>query len=96
MLTLKLYQANTADPMSSRTIIIECVGVWVDHCDNGVKHLRAFQKTVGVMDDGGTPEFYVGGTPKPEQDAINTGHYGNHFAWAVIENALGKTTEMLR
>lgn len=101
MFTLKLYQ-NGPLPPDGRTVIIETVGLWIDECGNGVKHIRAFKKTVGVEDEFGTPEFYVGGeiengTPgQVTPDSIITGRGGNYFSWGVLENAQGKTTQMLR
>lgn len=104
MFTLKLYQ-NGPLPPEGRSVIMEVTGVWVDHCEGGIKHIRAFKKTVGVEDEDGTPEFYVGGDfcnagpgegePKTPE-FITTGRGGNHFTWGVLENAQGKTTEMFR
>lgn len=101
MFTLKLYQ-NGPLPPEGRTVIMETVGLWVDECDRGIKFIRAFKKTVGVEDESGTPEFYVGGEPEPlgaQQDpnsCIILGRGGNYFSWGVLENAQGKTTQMLR
>ena len=104
MFTLKLYR-NGPMPPDGRTVIIETVGLWVDHCDGDVKCIQAFKKKVGLMDEDGTPEFYVGGTPEPVNctpapgappSAIVRGAGGNYYDWAVLENAMGKTTEMFR
>lgn len=104
MFTLKLYQ-NGPLPPEGRTVIIETVGLWIDHCEGDVKCIKAFKKTVGVMDEGGTPYFYVGGQigdlPKFGDgsglgNAIIEGAGGNYYGWGVLENAQGKTTEMFR
>lgn len=103
MLTLKLYR-NGPLPPNGFTVIIETVGLWISHCDNDVKHIQAFKKTVGVQDEDGTPEFYVGGRPGDAEPravgdpppAIVRGAGGNYYDWAVLENAMGKTTEMFR
>ena len=104
MFTLKLYQ-NGPLPPEGRSVIMETVGVWVDHCDDNILHIRAFRKTVGVEDENGTPEFYVGGdlasrgpgeVHKAPPDCIVTGRGGNYYTWGVLENAQGKTTEMFR
>lgn len=102
MLTLKLYQNNPGP--YGRMVIIETVGIWADHCAGGVKHIRAFKKTLGVMDEDGTPEFYVGGDPgnapfdghQKDDSAIVQGVGGNYFTWGVLENSQGKTTEIFR
>lgn len=97
----------------SRAVILEVVGVWSDMCDGYVQHLHAFKKTVGVQDEDGPHDFYVGGHPAlamfegtaGHPDAVNQttmppmlikGVGGNYFDWAVLENAMGKTTEMFR
>lgn len=143
MFTLKLYQ-NGPLPPNGRTVILETVGLWIDECGYGVKHIRAFHKEVGIDDEGGTPEFYVGGdvdalrreisrkdpaqrpgafieVDGPAMPAapaggvcgiIESGNFkapngaeplhlesgvdGNYFSWGVLENALGKTTEVFR
>jgi len=105
MFTLKLYQ-NGPLPPEGRSVIVETVGLWVDELENGVKHIRAFRKDVGVMDEGGTPEFYVGGNmyskgPPPipssaEPLVLEMGRGGNYFSWAVLENSQGKTTQVFR
>lgn len=103
MFTLKLYQ-NGPLPPEGRAVIMEVVGLWIDHCDKDVKFVRAFKKTVGVEDEGGTFEAYVGGNPGGSgpggqvdtDSAITFGRGGNYFSWGVLENAQGKTTEMLR
>ncbi len=101
MFTLKLYQ-NGPMPPHGRTVILETVGLWVAHCDGDVKHIQAFKKKVGVMDEDGTPEFYVGGTvppPPPNTDATTPAlsvNNSNYYTWGVLENAQGKTTEMFR
>ncbi len=105
MFTLKLYR-NGPLPPEGKTVIIETVGLWISHCEHDIKHIQAFKKTVGVMDEDGTPEFYVGGRPgEPPNStpalgappsAIVRGAGGNYFDWAVLENAMGKTTEMFR
>lgn len=87
MFTLKLYR-NGPLPPHGRSVVMETVGIWVDHCEDNVKHIRAFRKTVGVMDEEGTPEFLVGGDPKAAGD--------DYYAWGVLENAQGKTTEIFR
>lgn len=96
MFTLKLYQ-NGPLPPDGRTVIMEVVGVWADECERGVKHIHAFKSKVGVQDENGTDDFYVGGTPlvpQPENGDITIGRGGNYFSWGVLENAQGKTTEM--
>lgn len=93
MFTLKLYRDGPLPP-HGRTEILQTVGVWVNHCPNGVKQVMAFQTQVGVGSDYET--FYVGGEPAPDQDAIHMGDGGNHYDWGVLENAQGKTTEMFR
>jgi hypothetical protein len=102
MFTLKLYR-NGPLPPSGRTIILETVGLWVNHCEGDVKHILAFKKKVGVQDEDGTPEFYVGGTPIKYEDlpkdapsASFSDRDDNYFGWGVLENAQGKTTEMFR
>lgn len=104
MFTLKLYQ-NGPLPPHGRTVVIECAGVWVDHCSHGIKHVQAFKKKVGVLDDDGGHGFYVGGDPEgrrhapdysSESDAVVLCAGGNYYTWGVLENAQGKTTEMLR
>ena len=89
MLTLKLYRNGPLAP-GGRTVILETVGLWVDQCENEMKHIRAYKKKVGVMDEDGTPEFYVGGTPPSAPSDID------YYDWGVLENAQGKTTEMFR
>lgn len=103
MFTLKLYQ-NGPLPPNGRTVIMECAGVWVDHGPDNVKHLQAFKRKVGVMDEDGPHDFYIGGnvaeTPIDPasnlRNAIDPGLGGNWFGWGVLENAQGKTTEMFR
>jgi hypothetical protein len=105
MFTLKLYR-NGPLPPDGRTVILECAGVWVDECENGVKHIQAFKKTVGIQDeDYDIPDFYVGGNLPPDTQvrsaddpppAIVRGAGGNYYSWGVLENAQGKTTEMFR
>jgi hypothetical protein len=104
MFTLKLYRNGPLSP-EGRTVIIETAGLWIGHCDGGVKYIQAFKKIVGVMDEDGTPEFYVGGhlgcgsnspTPDAPLPVIISGVGGNYYDWAVLENAQGKTTEMFR
>lgn len=95
MFTLKLYQS--AGPSSTRIAVMECVGVWITHCANHVRQVDVFKTEVGVAEEGNrTTTFYVGGEPGPEQDAILLGVGGNHYSWGVLENAQGKTTEMIR
>jgi len=95
MFTLKLYQ-NTGQP-SGRVAVMECAGIWVTAIDNGVKEVYAFKDRIGVADEGNrTTQFYVGGKPTPDQDAISKGIGGNWYDWGVLENAQGKTTEMIR
>lgn len=101
MFTLKLYK-NGPLPPDGRTVIMECAGVWVDHCDNGIKQIHVYPKRVGIQDEG-TVEFYVGGDtggpggpPRKDLDAIDFGVGGNYYSWGVLENANGKTTEMFR
>lgn len=110
MFTLKLYQ--NGGTLCGRTVIMECVGVWSDICAGDVRHVHAFKKTVGVMDEDGPSDFYVGGSPPPGMmqsqqapdvqtecllpPAIVRGIGGNYFDWGVLENAQGKTTEMFR
>lgn len=104
MFSLKLYR-NGPTPHMTRTVVLECVGIWSDSCANGVRHIQAFKKTVGVMDEDGGHEFYVGGdlppntqvsNPDDPPPAIVRGIGGNYYDWAVLENAQGKTTEMFR
>lgn len=102
MFTLKLYR-NGPVPGAGRTVIMECSGIWSDHCDQDVKYIQAFKKTVGVMDEDGPHEFYVGGTWHPNLTPHNPGEVPNgtvssenYYSWGVLENAQGKTTEMLR
>lgn len=97
MFTLKLYQ-NGPLPPNGRTVILEVAGIWVNHCNEGVKEVMAFKKKVGVEDTDGTPTFYVGGNPSEPGpgSAIIMGAGGNYYSWGVLENALGKTTEMFR
>ena len=100
MFTLKLYR-NGPLPPEGRTVIVETVGLWISHCDDGVKYIQAFRKNVGIEDEGGTPEFYVGGSPpldKPQNagDPPSAITRHNHYSWGVLENAMGKTTEMFR
>lgn len=101
MFTLKLYQ-NGPLPPHGRTVIVETSGVWISHCDGGVKQIHTFKKKVGVMDEDGGQEFYVGGNlelPLGKDCAFNDGAGGpgnNYYTWGVLENAQGKTTEMLR
>lgn len=103
MFTLKLYQ-NGPLPPHGRTVIMEVAGVWVDYCTGGLKHIRAFKKTVGVEDEGGTFECYIGGEEPKEADSMSKftpevvirGPGGNHYGWGVMENAQGKTTEVFR
>lgn len=102
MFTLKLYR-NGPVPPEGKTVIVETVGLWISHCDNDMKHIRAFKKNVGVQDEDGTPEFYVGGNP-PRTPPDNHGEPspaisqidGDYYSWGVLENAMGKTTEMFR
>ena len=112
MFTLKLYQ-NGQGLSGARAVIMEVAGIWSDSCDDGVLHVRAFKKTVGVQDEDGEHDFYVGGSPSarwfepqpPHPDGnvqanfppvLVSGVGGNYFGWGVLENAQGKTTEMLR
>lgn len=99
MFTLKLYR-NGPLPPSGRTVVLETAGLWVDHCENGLKYIRAFKKTVGVQDEDGTPEFFVGMgfAPKPsiEGEPPEAVTPDNLYSWGVLENAQGKTTEMFR
>lgn len=92
MFTLKLYR-NGPLPPRGRTIVLETIGLWVNHCDGEMKQILAFKKKVGVADEDGTPEFYVGGTRLSEHTAVND---DNYYDWGVLENAQGKTTEMFR
>lgn len=105
MFTLKLYQ-NGPLPPEGRSVIMEVAGVWVDHCEGNLKHVHAFKKTVGVQDEDGPHDFYVGGDfhqvvglpanqiARPAD--VSLGRGGNHYGWGVLENAQGKTTEMFR
>jgi hypothetical protein len=98
MFTLKLYRNGPISP-GGMTVIVETCGLWVGHCDNDIKHVQAFKKKVGVMDEEGTPEFYVGGSWKPiagAGDLPTAINESNYFDWGVLENAQGKTTEMFR
>lgn len=109
MFTLKLYQNGQGMP-GSRMVVMEVAGIWSDHCDGNVQYVQAFKKKVGVMDDDGPHDFYVGGTPTEEQTtkrltldgggevgfAIVMGCGGNYYGWGVLENAQGKTTEIFR
>lgn len=100
MFTLKLYQ-NGPLPPEGRTVIMEVVGVWIDDCPNderanGMKHLRAFKKEVGVEDEGGTFECYIGGELASESPGITRGRGGNYFSWGVLENMQGKTSQVFR
>lgn len=101
MFTLKLYK-NGPLPPEGLTMVMECAGVYVHHCDHGIKNVIVFPKTVGICDDG-TKEFYVGGDagspgdpPRKDLNAIDFGVGGNYYGWGVLENANGKTTEMFR
>lgn len=101
MFTLKLYR-NGPLPPEGRTVVIETVGLWVNHCENDVKHILAFKKKVGVADEDGTPEFFVGGTvptePGPSNEPLRQicAIDSDYYSWGVLENAQGKTTEMFR
>lgn len=104
MFTLKLYR-NGPLPPDGRSVVMEVAGLWIGHCSYGIKHVRTFKKKVGVQDEDGGHDFYVGGDPQArrdapnycaETDAICTDTGGNYFDWGVLENAQGKTTEMLR
>ncbi len=99
MFTLKLYR-NGPLPPTGRTVIVETVGLWINHCDGDVKHIQAFKKKVGVQDEDGTPEFYVGGEwtdrPRNANDPPSAITFDNYYTWGVLENAMGKTTEMFR
>ena len=95
MFTLKLYQNTPC--LSGRVAVMECAGIWVTTRPNGVKEIYVFKDKVGVADEGNhTTQFYVGGDPGPDQDAISKGIGGNWYDWGVLENAQGKTTEMIR
>lgn len=102
MFTLKLYR-NGPLPPEGRTVVLETVGLWVNHCEGGMKQIFAYKKRVGVQDEDGTPEFYVGGVP-PERPKVPsvTPEYAVYkgddiyYDWGVLENAQGKTTEMFR
>lgn len=98
MFTLKLYR--NGDTINSRVVIIETCGIWIDHNgkEGDPRRILAFKKQIGVMDEEGTPEFYVGGRGLRvlvDEDPVPW-HSDNYFAWAVLENAQGKTTEMFR
>lgn len=99
MFTLKLYR-NGPLPPEGKTVIVETVGLWIGHCDGDVKHIQAFKKKVGVMDEDGTPEFYVGGSmntvPAGDNQPPSAINHDNYYSWGVLENAMGKTTEMFR
>jgi hypothetical protein len=99
MFTLKLYR-NGPLPPEGKTVIVEAVGLWIGHCEGDIKHIQAFKKKVGVEDEDGTPEFYVGGTRIKNHDDGSGPHSAvtddNHYSWGVLENAQGKTTEMFR
>lgn len=103
MFTLKLYRNGPIAP-GGHTVILETVGLWINCCDGDVKHILAFKKKVGVQDEDGTPEFYVGGSiDQPPPNTANTSgppvsaiNDSNYYSWGVLENAMGKTTEMLR
>jgi len=102
MFTLKLYRNGPLSP-GGRTVIVECAGVWINHCDKGVKEVHAFRKNVGVQDEDPIDAFYVGGDCMPPKDEdldpaapFPVIHQGNYYGWAVLENAQGKTTEMIR
>ena len=108
MFTLKLYRNGPLPPVG-KTVILETVGLWIQHGENGMKQILAFKKKVGVQDEDGTPEFYVGGCPKRSEDrpkaqpneemVLRDGVYDNdddYYSWGVLENALGKTTEVFR
>lgn len=100
MFTLKLYR-NGPLPPDGKTVIVETVGLWIGHCDGDVKHIRAFKKKVGVQDEDGTPEFYVGGAapvdaPRNHDELPSAITPDNYYSWGVLENAMGKTTEMFR
>jgi hypothetical protein len=95
MFTLKLDQ-NAPAP-SHRVAVMECAGIWITACEGGVKEIYVFKNKVGVADEGNdTTTFYVGGEPGPGMDAVTKGVGGNWYDWGVLENALGKTTEMIR
>lgn len=109
MFTLKLYQ-NGPVGAGGRTVVLECAGIWADYCGHGVRHVQVFKKTVGVMDEDGPQNFYVGGDIKafnkeaegpqspeaPEPLKLMGGPGGSYFEWGVLENPMGKTTEMFR
>ncbi len=92
MFTLKLYRNGPLAP-EGKTIIIETIGLWVSECGDGMKRIQPFTKKVGVMDEDGGYEFYVGGKRTDEMSAVTS---DNHYDWGVLENAQGKTTEMFR
>ena len=94
MFTLKLYRDGPLPP-KGRAVVMEVVGIWVDYCSGGVKQIKTFKRKVGVWDEN-DDEFFVGGEPVPEQDAIIKGDGGNYYGWGVLENAQGKTTEIFR
>lgn len=101
MFTLKLYK-NGPLPPAGKTVIVETVGLWISHCEGDVKHIHAYKRKVGVQDEDGTPEFYVGGQPRTRDHTAphpNNGIYegdDDYYTWGVLENAMGKTTEMFR
>lgn len=111
MFTLKLYQ-NGPLPGVGRTAIIELAGVWINHCDHGIKEIVPFRKKVGVQDrdEDYMPSFYVGGdreawdkeiearnqVPTDRPDELKMSQRSDYYGWGVLENAQGKTTEMFR
>lgn len=104
MFTLKLYR-NGPLPPSGHTVILETVGLWINECESGMKRLLAFKKKVGVEDEDGTPEYYVGGSPgdAPPKDrdsnlpsAVVYRGDSHYYDWGVLENAQGKTTQVFR
>jgi hypothetical protein len=102
MFTLKLYQNQIGH--RGRTVVMECVGVWADRFSieqDGpvITQLTTFKKRVGIDDEEGSFNCYVGGSlPSqfPPDCAIIPGAGGNYYDWGVLENAQGKTTEMFR
>ncbi len=102
MFTLKLYR-NGPLPPDGKTVIIEAAGLWVTECGDGVRRIQPFTKKVGVMDEDGGYEFYVGGrvdlntaNTVSEDAAPSAITHDNYYSWGVLENAQGKTTEMFR
>lgn len=96
MFTLKLYR-NGPLPPAGRSVFMETAGVWVNHREGELKEILAFPKTVGVGGDYST--FLIGGEPMGIGEPIRSDDprgQDNYYAWGVLENSSGKTTEVFR